>query len=80
MSAKAHKAMSFEVAMSELEQLVAEMESGKLTLDDALTAYKRGAELSAFCRSRLDEAQQQVRVLEAGMLQEFPAADDTNDR
>lgn len=78
MPGKAHKTLSFETAMVELEQLVAEMESGKLALDDSLAAYKRGAELSAFCRSRLDDAQQQVRVLEAGVLQEFSAADETN--
>lgn len=78
MAGKAHKTLSFETAMTELEQLVAEMESGKLTLDDSLAAYRRGAELAAFCRSRLDDAQQQVRVLEADMLQVFPAADDAN--
>ncbi|MDP2760663.1 MAG: exodeoxyribonuclease VII small subunit [Sideroxyarcus sp.] len=78
MPSKVHKILSFETAMAELEQLVAEMESGKLALDDSLAAYKRGAELSAFCRSRLDDAQQQVRVLETGVLQEFSAADDAN--
>lgn len=78
MSGKAQKTMSFETAMAELEQLVASMESGKLALDDSLAAYKRGAELAAFCRSRLDDAQQQVRVLEEGTLQDFPAADNMN--
>jgi len=78
MVGKAHKTLSFETAMAELEQLVAEMESGKLALDDSLAAYKRGAELAAFCRSRLDDAQQQVRVLEEGALRDFPAADNTN--
>ncbi len=78
MSGKAHKTQTFEAAMAELEKLVAEMESGKLALDDSLAAYKRGAELAAFCRSRLDDAQQQVKVLDAGLLQDFPAADDAN--
>lgn len=78
MAGKAHKTLSFETAMAELERLVAEMESGKLALDDSLAAYRRGAELAAFCRSRLDDAQQQVRVLEAEGLQVFPAADDAN--
>ncbi|GAB1233366.1 hypothetical protein UT4_18330 [Ferrigenium sp. UT4] len=78
MSGKANKTMSFEKAMAELEQLVAELESGKLDLDASLAAYKRGAELSAFCRTRLDDVQQQVRVLEAGALQVFSATDDAN--
>jgi exodeoxyribonuclease VII small subunit len=36
-----------------------------------LTAYKRGAELLTFCRTRLDDAQQQVHVLEDGVLKDF---------
>ena len=64
MAAKSNKIQSFESALTELEQVVADMESGKLTLEDSLAAYKRGAELLSFCRSRLDDAQQQVRVLE----------------
>jgi len=71
MAAKSSKTRNFESAMSELEQLVADMESGKLPLEDSLAAYKRGAELLNYCRSRLDDAQQQVRVLEEGTLKPF---------
>lgn len=71
MVAKSQKAPSFEAAMTELETLVAAMEGGKLSLEDALVAYKRGAELLAFCRTRLDDAQQQVRILEEGVLKDF---------
>lgn len=73
MAGKSHKTPGFEAAMAELEQIVADMESGKLSLEDSLSSYKRGAELLAFCRSRLEDAQQQVRVLEDGMLKEFSA-------
>jgi exodeoxyribonuclease VII small subunit len=59
--------------MSELEGIVAEMEAGKLSLEHSLTAYQRGAELLAFCRGRLDDAQQQVRVLEGDVLKPFAA-------
>jgi exodeoxyribonuclease VII small subunit len=78
MAAKPNKTQSFEKALAELEQVVADMESGKLTLEDSLAAYKRGAELLSFCRSRLDDAQQQVRVLEDGTLKEFTASGDAN--
>jgi exodeoxyribonuclease VII small subunit len=74
MAAKSSKTLSFETALAELEQVVADMESGKLTLEDSLAAYKRGAELLSFCRSRLDDAQQQVRVLEDGALKDFAAS------
>ncbi len=74
MAGKSGKTQSFETALAELEKLVANMESGKMTLEDSLAAYKRGAELLSFCRSRLDDAQQQVRVLEDGILKEFTAS------
>lgn len=78
MAAKSGKTQTFEAALTELEQVVADMESGKLTLEDSLAAYKRGAELLSFCRSRLDDAQQQVRVLEEGALKDFTASGDSN--
>lgn len=77
MAGKAQKTASFEAAMAELEQIVADMEAGKLSLEDSLAAYKRGAELLAFCRSRLEDAQQQVRVLEDGVLKDFSAGGET---
>lgn len=69
MAVKAQKNLSFEAAMTELETLVAEMEAGKLPLDASLAAYQRGATLLVFCRQRLEDAQQQVRVLEGDVLQ-----------
>jgi exodeoxyribonuclease VII small subunit len=71
MAGKSTKALSFEAAVAELEQVVADMESGKLTLEDSLEAYQRGAELLKQCRTRLDDAQKQVRVLEDGVLKNF---------
>jgi exodeoxyribonuclease VII small subunit len=71
MAGKSHKTLSFETALSELEQVVADMEAGKLTLEESLAAYQRGAELLKQCRTRLDDAQQQVRVLEEGTLKPF---------
>jgi exodeoxyribonuclease VII small subunit len=71
MAVKSQKSQGFESAMTELEQIVADMEAGKLSLEDSLAAYKRGAELLTFCRTRLEDAQQQVRVLEDGVLKDF---------
>lgn len=75
MAGKPHKPLGYESAMVELEQIVADMEAGKLSLEDSLLAYKRGAELLTFCRGRLEDAQQQVRVLEEGMLKELPLSE-----
>jgi len=66
---------SFEAAVSELEAVVAAMESGQLSLEASLSAYRRGAELLRFCRAFLDDAQQQIKVLEGESLRDFPGAD-----
>lgn len=71
MAGKPLKAPSFEAALAELEQVVAEMEAGQLPLEDSLAAYRRGAELLQQCRVRLEDAQQQVRILEEGALKNF---------
>jgi len=68
-------ATSFEQALAELEAIVARMETGELSLEQSLTAYKRGAELLQYCQSALKDAQQQVKVLESGVLQEFRAVE-----
>lgn len=64
-------APSFEAALAELEAIVAQMESGELPLEQSLAAYKRGAELLQFCQAALKDAQQQVQLLENGLLQGF---------
>ncbi len=44
------------------------MESGSIDLELALAHYKRGVELVRFCQSTLEQAEQQIRVLEADSL------------
>lgn len=73
MAGKTQKSQGFESAMAELEKIIADMEAGKLSLEDSLAAYKRGAELLAQCRTQLEDAQQQVRVLDDGVLKNFSA-------
>lgn len=57
---------SYEAALQELEQLVAQLDAGQLPLDQLLARYQRGAELLAFCRDRLQAVEQQIQVFEAG--------------
>ncbi len=54
---------SYEQAFSELEQIVTQMESGQMSLEDSLTAYKRGNTLLEFCQRSLADVEQQVRIL-----------------
>ena len=65
----------FETALAELESLVSEMESGSFSLEQSLGAYKRGVELTRVCQERLTQAEQQVKVLEAGLLRPMDDAD-----
>lgn len=69
---------SFEAALAEIENIVAAMEAGQLPLEQSLTAYKRGAELLQYCQARLQEARQQVKILEAGTLKNFDGDDSTD--
>jgi exodeoxyribonuclease VII small subunit len=64
---------SFEAALAELEAIVATMESGQLPLKESLAAYQRGALLLQFCQQTLKDAEQQVQVLEKGVLKAFAA-------
>lgn len=69
--AKPSAPKDFESALAELEKIVAQMESGKLSLEDSLTAYERGASLLNFCREAISRAEQQVEVLENGVMKPF---------
>jgi exodeoxyribonuclease VII small subunit len=70
---KAAAPASFEDALAELETLVQTMESGSLALEQSLEAYRRGAQLVAFCRDNLARVQQQVKVLEGDLLKPLDA-------
>ena len=63
---------SFEAAVSELEAIVQEMESGSLPLEDALARYQRGVGLLRHCQATLGDAEQRVRMLEGDGLTDFP--------
>lgn len=58
----------FEAALAELERIVADMEAGQLTLEQSLTAHKRGLALARYCQTTLTQARQQVQVLEGDAL------------
>jgi exodeoxyribonuclease VII small subunit len=65
---------SFEAALAELEKIVARMEAGELSLEEALATHKRGLELAKYCQHKLEAAQQQVKVLEGEVLKPLAEA------
>jgi exodeoxyribonuclease VII small subunit len=56
---------SFEADLSELEAIVATMESGQVPLQESLDAYKRGIALLRRCQDTLTAAEQQISILDA---------------
>lgn len=60
---KSEKPKSFEQAFSELESIVAQMESGQMTLEASLAAYQQGNALLQFCQQSLAQVEQQVQIL-----------------
>jgi exodeoxyribonuclease VII small subunit len=62
---------TYEAALAELEAIVSAMDEGRLTLEDTLASYQRGAQLLKLCRDKLAVVEQQVKVLEDGELKPF---------
>jgi exodeoxyribonuclease VII small subunit len=65
---------SYEDALAELEGLVSRMEAGALPLEQLLGSYRRGGQLLAFCKERLDVLDAQVKLFEGGQLKPWDAA------
>ncbi len=63
MNEKSKQNSGFEEALSDLETLVEQLESGDLSLDESLKQFKRGVELTRHCQSILEQAQQTVEQL-----------------
>lgn len=55
--------LSFEGAISELEQIVNQLEKGELPLDELVNVFQRGIELSHYCSKRLDEVERKITML-----------------
>jgi exodeoxyribonuclease VII small subunit len=54
---------SFEDAQRELEQIVDRLETGNVSLDEAIALWQRGEELYRLCLRRLDAAQGRIEEL-----------------
>lgn len=65
--------MKFEAALAELEQIVQNMEGGRLPLEESIAAYRRGSELLKHCQQQLADAERKIQVLEDGALRDFDA-------
>ena len=72
---------TFEQSMKQLEQIVLELESGNLPLEQALKKFEEGMQLSKFCSQKLEETERKITQLmqnsTGGIVEKpFPAPDD----
>lgn len=63
MAAKKTESLSFDAALSELEQIVQQLEQGDLPLETALKQFERGIQLARVSKQKLEQAEQQVQIL-----------------
>ena len=76
---KSTKTPGFEQSLKELESLVEKMEQGDLSLEDSLSHFERGVQLSRACQKALKEAEQKVEILMQKNGQDEIAAFDSED-
>ncbi|SHI92967.1 exodeoxyribonuclease VII small subunit [Lutispora thermophila] len=55
-----NRELSFEEAMKRLEEIVNYLESGNISLEQALEAYSEGVKLSLYCNNKLEEAEGKI--------------------
>lgn len=63
MATKKPENMSFEHALDELEQIVADLEQGEIPLEESLKRFERGIALARASQKKLKDAEQQVAIL-----------------
>jgi exodeoxyribonuclease VII small subunit len=63
--------LSFEAAFTQLEMIVAELETGEKPLENALALFDRGQELARRCAELLDRAELRVKQLSGAMESDF---------
>ncbi len=76
MSNDKFKNMDYEQALKKLSYLISELESGKLSFDDTLVAYKEAFEYYTFCSDYLKTAGEKIKEMNAKMSQVSPFSED----
>ena len=68
--------VTFETAISELEQIIQHIETNQIDLESALNQYKQGMELVQFCQDKLRDVEQKIKILdqETNQLKDFQAS------
>lgn len=57
------KELTFEEAIENLEKIVGELETGKLSLDESVKKFEEGMKLSKYCNEILNNAEKEITIL-----------------
>ena len=55
--------LSFENAISDLEEIIEKLEDKEIALDEALEEYEQGVKLSKFCANKLKQAEEKIEII-----------------
>jgi exodeoxyribonuclease VII small subunit len=55
--------LTFEKALADLEEIVAKLEKGGISLNESLALFEKGVKMSRFLRAELDKAERKVEIL-----------------
>lgn len=72
------KGVHFEQSITELEEIVKELEKGELTLEDSLKQFEKGIGLARRCQDVLNQAEQKIEILTASQDPTQTNKDDQN--
>lgn len=61
-----NKELTFEAALSRLEEIVHALDGGEAPLDESLSLFEEGVKLVKLCSGKLDAAEQKVKILTKG--------------
>ncbi len=71
-----NKELTFEAALSRLEEIVRALDSGSAPLDESLALFEEGVGLVKLCSGKLDGAEQRVKILVGGKEEDFTAQEE----
>lgn len=71
-----NKELTFETALSRLEEIVRALDGGSAPLDESLALFEEGVGLVKLCSGKLDSAEQRVKILVGGKEEDFTAQED----
>ncbi len=63
---KGNEKKTFEQSITELEEIVTEVEQGKVSLEESIEKYARGMKLINDCRKVLDQAEKRIETISKG--------------